>query len=352
MSLARRFFSLTFRTREQPCPQGPATAAMDSRLLCIAPAPGLLKCLLESPADSHRGVSGQVTMSDFIQRFHFQDSAVRGEVVQLDQSLAAVLERHDYPERVRQLLGELMAASVLLASTLKFEGCLILQARGDGPLDTLMAECNHLGEVRAIAQLGDSWSDAAATLPLRQLLGEGQLAITIDPEEGQRYQGIVPLDGDLLAECIEHYFDQSEQLPTRLWLASGDGLAGGMLLQVLPGGDRDGDADTWPRLQQLTDTVRPEELMELPADELLYRLYHEENVELFPATDVAFQCSCSRERTEQVLVSLGHEELETLLEEQGRIAVSCQFCNQEYVFDRIDVAQMLRGGSGRAPSLH
>ena len=294
----------------------------------------------------------RVTMSDFIQRFHFQDSPVRGEVVQLEQSVEAVLERHDYPERVRQLLGELMAASVLLASTLKFEGSLILQARGDGPLDTLMAECNHLGQVRAIAQLGESWSDASATLPLRQLLGDGQLAITIDPEEGERYQGIVPLDGDLLAECIEHYFFQSEQLPTRLWLASADGLAGGMLLQVLPGRDPGSDEDAWPRLQQLTDTVRPEELLELPADELLYRLYHEETVELFPPLEVVFACSCSRERTEQVLISLGQEELYTLLEEQDRIAVSCQFCNQEYVFDTIDVEQMLRGGSGQPPSLH
>jgi len=291
-------------------------------------------------------------MSDFIQRFHFQDSPVRGEMVQLEQSLSEVLERHDYPERVQQLLGELMAASVLLASTLKFEGSLILQARGDGPIDTLMAECNHLGEVRAIAQLGESWSDAMAPLPLRQLLGEGQLAITIDPDEGERYQGIVPLDGDALAECIEHYFMQSEQLPTRLWLACDDGLAGGMLLQVLPGGEHDDDGDTWSRLQLLTDTVRPGELMELPADELLYRLYHEENVELFPATDVIFACTCSRERTEQVLISLGSEELNTLLEEQGHIAVSCQFCNQEYVFDPIDVAQMIRGGTGQAPSLH
>jgi molecular chaperone Hsp33 len=266
--------------------------------------------------------------------------------------LQAELDRHDYPDRVQTLLGELMAAAVLLASTLKFEGSLTLQARGNGPLETLMAECNHLGEVRAIAQVGEAWDADTATLPLPELLGDSQLSITIDPEDGQRYQGIVPLNGLNLAQCIEHYFAQSEQLPTRLWLACEGEQAGGLLLQVLPGHDDEQDRDQWPRLQQLSDTVRPNELASLPAEELLYRLYHEETVELFAATDIRFNCTCSRERTEQALISLGAEELQTLLEEQGRISVSCQFCNQEYQFDPIDVAQLIRGGSGHSPRLH
>lgn len=295
-------------------------------------------------------------MSDFIQRFHFLDSPVRGEVVQLEDSFAAVLERHDYPPRVQALLGELMAASVLLAATLKFEGSLILQARGTGPLETLMAECNHEGEVRAIAQLGESWHEGAASLSLAELLGEGQLAITIDPTKGKRYQGIVPLNGANLARCVEHYFEQSEQLPTRIWLAAEEGQAGGILLQVLPASEdetqHEDDKDTWSRLQQLTDTVRSSELVELPAAELLYRLYHEENVELIEADDVSFSCTCSRERTEAALVSLGEPELRTILEEQGQIRVSCQFCNQEYVFDTIDVEQLIRGGTGHPAQLH
>lgn len=293
-------------------------------------------------------------MSDFIQRFHFLDSPVRGEVAQVEESLQAVLDRHDYPPRVQTLLGEMMVASVLLAATLKFEGSLVLQARGDGPLEMLMAECNHQGEVRAIAQLGESWTAAAMDLELAELLGNGQLAITIDPKEGQRYQGIVPLDGRNLAECLEHYFAQSEQLPTRLWLACEDGQAGGLLLQVLPGatGEDAEDADVWPRLQQLTDTVKPAELAELPASELLYRLYHEENVELLEADDVNFHCSCSRERTEAALISLGEPELRDILAEQGQIRVACQFCNQAYVFDPIDVEQLLRGGTGHPAQLH
>lgn len=291
-------------------------------------------------------------MSDFIQRFHFSDSPVRGEIVQLEATLAEVLARHTYPERVANLLGEAIAASVLLASTLKFEGALILQARGEGPLELLMVECNHRREVRAIAQVREDWSEACAELPLEALFANGQLAITIDPVDGQRYQGIVPLQGQRLASCLEHYFAQSEQLPTRLWLAADEDGAAGLLLQVLPGHDQGEDADIWPRLTQLTDTVRTDELLELPASELLYRLYHEESVELHAAADVCFRCTCSRERTEQVLLSLGEAELRGILAEQGRIDISCQFCHQEYGFDAIDVEQLLRGGAGHPGQLH
>lgn len=291
-------------------------------------------------------------MNDFIQRFHFSDSPVRGEIVQLTDTVAAIMERHTYPDRVQELLGEAVAAAVLLASTLKFEGALILQVRGDGPLETLMVECNHALEVRAIAQVGESWSEADAHLPLSALFGSGQLAITIDPEKGERYQGIVPLGDSTLAACLEHYFAQSEQLPTRLWLASADNAAGGLLLQVLPGHDDGEDADIWPRLQQLTDTVKSDELLDLPANELLYRLYHEEQVELHDASDVCFHCNCSRERTERVLISLGEPELQEIIATQGVIDITCQFCNQQYRFDAIDVAQMLRGGAGGSGRLH
>ncbi|MCC2637236.1 MAG: hslO [Moraxellaceae bacterium] len=292
-------------------------------------------------------------MSDQVQRFHFSDSPVRGELVQLGGSVEEVLERHDYPERVAALLAEAMAASVLLTSTLKFAGSLILQARGNGPLETLMVECNHRRELRAIAGLGEDWSPASDAMTLAQLFGsEGQLVITIDPEDGQRYQGIVPLDGDTLAECLEHYFAQSEQLPTRLWLAAGDECAAGLLLQVLPGHDRPEDADIWPRLCLLTDTVSAPELLALPATELLFRLYHEETVVLHESTGVTFNCSCSRERTELVLLSLGEAELRGIIAEQGAIEVSCQFCNQEYRFDPVDVEQLLRGGGAGTERLH
>lgn len=284
-------------------------------------------------------------MSDFIQRFHFTNSPVRGELVQISESVEAVLDRHDYPSNVANLLAEAMAACTLLASALKFEGSLILQARGDGPLETLMVECNHRRELRAIAQLGESWSDAANHLPLPELLGQGQLAITIDPEKGQRYQGIVPLDNDRLSTCLEHYFQQSEQLPTRIWLATGEAAGAGLMLQVLPGHDHEEDADLWPRICQLSDTIKPDELLNLPTEDILYRLYHEESVELHEPQPVCFRCSCSRERTEQVLLSLGEAELRGIVEEQGEIDISCQFCNQHYRFDAVDVEQLLLGGN-------
>ncbi|MDQ8036964.1 MAG: Hsp33 family molecular chaperone HslO [Pedobacter sp.] len=291
-------------------------------------------------------------MSDFVQRFHFSESPVRGELVQLSDSVGAVLDRHDYPPRIANLLSEALAASVLLTSTLKFEGSLILQVRGNGPLEALMVECNHRRELRGIAQLGESWTDASAALSLPELVGEAQLVITIDPDHGQRYQGIVPFNSETLAGCLEHYFEQSEQLPTRIWLAADGENAAGLMLQVLPGHDEGSDADIWPRLCSLTETITAQEMLELPATELLYRLYNEEVVELLQTDEVIFRCNCSRERTEQVLISLGEAELRDIVAEQGAIEISCQFCNQEYRFDPIDVEKMLRGGSGGSHRLH
>ncbi len=291
-------------------------------------------------------------MSDFVQRFHFSESPVRGELVQLADSVAAVLDRHDYPPRIAALLSEALAASVLLTSTLKFEGALILQVRGNGPLEALMVECNHRRELRGIAQLGESWTEACAVLPLSELVGDAQLVITIDPDNGQRYQGIVPFSSETLSGCLEHYFEQSEQLPTRIWLAADGENAAGLMLQVLPGHDSGDDDDIWPRLCSLSETVTAQEMLELPATELLYRLYHEEVVELLQQDEVIFRCSCSRERTEQVLISLGEAELRDIVAEQGAIEISCQFCNQEYHFDGIDVEQMLRGGAGGSQRLH
>lgn len=291
-------------------------------------------------------------MSDFVQRFHFSESPVRGELVQLSDSVGAVLDRHDYPPRIANLLSEALAASVLLTSTLKFEGALILQVRGNGPLEALMVECNHRRELRGIAQLGESWTEACSVLPLSELVGDAQLVITIDPDNGQRYQGIVPFNSESLSACLEHYFEQSEQLPTRIWLAADGENAAGLLLQVLPGHDSGEDADIWPRLCSLTETVTAQEMLELPATELLYRLYHEETVELLQSDEVVFRCNCSRERTEQVLISLGEAELRDIVAEQGAIEISCQFCNQEYRFDGIDVEKMLRGGAGGSQRLH
>lgn len=275
-----------------------------------------------------------MTLPDSRIRFLFEQLAVRGELVRLDATVAAVLGKHEYPAPLAALLGEALAATALLAGTLKFEGLLSLQARGEGPLTLLMAECTHDGDLRALAR----WEGEVPAQPLVHLLGAGHLAITIDPAVGQRYQGIVPLDGLSLAECIEHYFAQSEQLATRLWLLTDGRRAAGLLLQELPataGARR--DADAWNRLCRLTDTLTGPELLDLAPETLLHRLYHEEDVRLFDADGLRFHCSCSRERTLAALRSLGRPELESILAEQGRIETTCQFCNETRAFTAPDL---------------
>lgn len=274
---------------------------------------------------------------DFRAKFIFESLAIRGEVVRLETTVQTVLAKYDYPVPLQNLLGEALAAAALLAGTLKFEGLLALQARGDGPLTLLMAECAHDGRLRAIAR----YNGEVADMPLVHLLGAGHggyLAITIDPQTtdgapGQRYQGIVPLDGLSLAECIEHYFRQSEQLDTRLWLVTGNGRAAGLLLQKLPEGHgARPDADAWNRLCRLTDTLTAPELLGLSAEHLLQRLYNEEDVRLFDADSLYFTCSCTAERVVQALRSLGPTELRSIIAEQGRIDVTCEFCNETRTF--------------------
>ncbi|MFZ5724430.1 MAG: Hsp33 family molecular chaperone HslO [Pseudomonadota bacterium] len=282
--------------------------------------------------------------TDFRRKFLFESLAVRGELVRLDATVRTVLEKHPYPPALQALLAEALAAAALLAGTLKFEGLLILQAKGIGPLTLLMAECSHDGRLRAIARYEGEIPDA----PLASLLGEGHLAITIDPtladgSRGQRYQGIVPLDGISLAECIEHYFSQSEQLGTRLWLVTNGSRSAGLMLQELPGaGTTRQDADAWNRLCRLTDTLTAGELLGLPPETLLQRLFHEDDVRLFDAEGLMFACSCSQERVVHVLRSLGETELRGLLAEQGFIDVTCEFCNQHRYFEPADIENLLR----------
>ncbi|PTQ91413.1 Hsp33 family molecular chaperone HslO [Agitococcus lubricus] len=279
-------------------------------------------------------------MSDIRQRFYFADSPVRGEIVQLKQSLADIFERHSYPSVIQQRLAELVTASVLLTATLKLEGRLSLQARGTGALKMMMAECNHHHEVRAIAQLSD-------TLPcpnqasLAELLGtDGLLVITLEPNQGQRYQGIVALEGETIAACLENYFAQSEQLPTRLWLATNGTVGAGLLLQALPQSEADQDADRWPRLLKITETLQPAELLDLSTNEVLYRLYHEESVVLPASEAVTFACTCSRDNTANALISIGEAECEDIIAEQGSIRLHCQFCHTEYVFSAGDIRRL------------
>lgn len=278
--------------------------------------------------------------TDNLQRFVFEHAAIRGELVHLDNTWRAVLDRHDYPPAVRDLLGELMAAAVLLSATLKFTGSLILQIQGNGPVHLLVVESTSERTLRGMAQ----WAGEPEPMPFPALVGEGRFVITIDPKEGgQRYQGIVSLEGETVAAALENYLARSEQLDSRLWLAADTRQAAGMLLQKLPG-DEDEDSDMWLRATHLGATITRDELLALPAREVIRRLYHEEDVRLFDSEDVRFRCSCSRERVTNVLRMLGYDEIQSILNERNAVDVDCEFCNQHYTFDRVDAEQIFASG--------
>ncbi len=281
--------------------------------------------------------------SDLMHRFLFEDTDIRGEVVTLTDSYQRILSNNDLPVAVQRLLGEFTAAASLLSSTLKFDGILTLHASGDGPVPTIMAECSNHKALRGIATIDESVDfSALADDSLSTLLGKGVLAITIDPDKGERYQGLVPLESDSLAGCLEHYFAQSEQLATRFWLHTSATSSAGLLVQVLPQqlASSEANEEHWDTITQLADTVKAQELLELEHSEVLYRLFNEKQVRLFEPTAVRFECSCSRERSARTLMSLGRSEVETLLTEQELIAISCQFCSQTYAFTTQDLDEI------------
>jgi molecular chaperone Hsp33 len=290
------------------------------------------------------------TERNLTRKFLFDEADIRGEVVHLDSAFRDILDIHHYPPGVSRLLGEFLAASVLLSTTIKFEGRLVLQAKSEGEVPLLMAECSNDLAIRAIARGADS----ATSSEFSRLLSDGHLAITIEPREGQRYQGIVSLDGHNLAACIESYFENSEQLATRLWLACDGAAAAGLLLQQLPAQlvrEAPLRQEQWTHACMLAETVQREEVLGLEQTTLLYQLFHEIEVRLFEGHGVRFSCSCSRERCYNALLSIGPAELLKLLEEEeGEVTMDCEFCNQHYRFERSDFDAQL--GSSLTSSLH
>ena len=281
-------------------------------------------------------------MQDHKQRFLFPDSDIRGELVQVESSVSRILEGHNYPLAVQGLIGEAVAAVALLASTLKFKGRLALQAQGKGPVSLLLAECSHDGDLRALARHSDGqdWSHG----DIQTLIGEGTMVITITPDQGRQYQGIVPLSGDSLAACLQGYFQQSEQLPTRLWLASGNNRAAGLLLQRLPNqlATTDGNNQMWEHLDALASTLQMEELLNLDDQTILHRLFHDTPPQLPDAQPLQFGCTCSRDRNRNALISLGNQELQQLLDEDGEVTLTCDFCRHQEHFDAVDLAEMIK----------
>lgn len=272
---------------------------------------------------------------DSLRRFIFESLPVQGRCVHLDASWRAVLERQAYPAPVRALLGQAMAATALLSATLKYDGSITLQIQGSGPVHLLVVQCTSQLNMRGLAR----WHGALPETGLSELVGDGKLVLTIEQSgSSERYQSIVPLEGDSIAVSLENYFIRSEQLPTRLWLSAGETSAAGMLLQVMP--DREREPEAWQHVTVLADTVTGQELNELSAEQLLHRLYNEDDVRLFEPAPVSFRCQCSRERIEATLRSLGEDEVQSIVREQGGVHVECEFCARQYDFDSVD-AQML-----------
>jgi molecular chaperone Hsp33 len=314
-------------------------------------------------------------VNDQLQKFMFNAAPVRGEIVSLRNTWQEVLARRSYPAPVRNVLGEMMAACALLSANLKFNGTLIMQIYGDGPVQMLVVQCHSDLSLRATAKLAEGAviTDDMMLPALLNERGHGRCVITLDPNDkrpGQQpYQGIVPLSGEhgplaSMAEVLEHYMHHSEQLDTRMWLAANTDRAVGMLLQKLPG---DGgivphpgehDADTWQRVCHLGGTLSNEELLKEEPETVFRRLFWQENVQHFEPAATRFQCSCSREKVGGMLKMLGREEVDSVIAERGDVEVHCEFCNQRYEFDPVDVAQLFvakelsQGVSGATQQLH
>ncbi len=293
-------------------------------------------------------------------RFVFEHYPIRGHLVHLDAAWRALIEHREYPQAIRNLLGEAVAASLLLAATIKFDGVLSLQLQGDGLMHLLLAQCTSGLGVRGLARYdedADPERIASAGAPealVSELIGAGNLTVTLETDDGaQRYQGIVPIGGERLAESLQGYFENSEQLPTRLWLYADAQGASGMLLQRLP--DEGGGAaaqtspaevdDAWRRVQLIGDTLTREELRTLTDREILRRLFNEDDVRLFEPSPVYFRCRCSRERVAGMLQGLGEAETRSVLAERGEVEVRCDFCNRAYVFDAVDVERLFNAGA-------
>jgi molecular chaperone Hsp33 len=289
-------------------------------------------------------------LSDAIHKFLLADGGVRIESVKLEQVWQTIAAQRGLPGPVQDLLGQLCAASVLLSATLKFQGSLVLQLAGDGPVRLAVVECRQDFSIRAAIKLSEH-ADIAPDSSFTALVnphGKGRFMVVLDPQdrgEGQQpYTGIVGLSGETLAQCLDAYFASSEQLPTHLMLAADGNTAAGMLIQRLPaeGGKAVIDEDAWNRAKHLAATATAEELLTLAPEVLVRRLFWEEDLTLFKPATVRFECSCSRLKVARVLRMLGQAEVQSILDEMGQVTVNCDYCNKVYVFDPVDSLAALR----------
>ena len=286
---------------------------------------------------------------DQMLRFLFEENPIRGQHISLDDSWRQIVDQSEAEGLALTLLGHALAAAALLVETLKIDGSISLQIRGSGAIHLLVVEATSDRNIRGIVRQSRALTDQQS---LAEIFETDKLVITIKNGKAKPHQGIVALSGDNLADALQVYFAQSEQLPTQFWFACDENTASGMLLQKLPATEEDSDA--WNRVTLLADTTKPEELLSLPADQLLHRLFHEENLRLFDPDSVRFACSCSLERTRDMLLSLGKNEIDSMLEEQDEISITCEFCNFRYQFDKVDLELLFNDGDSQpiSPTRH
>ncbi|MEN4923045.1 Hsp33 family molecular chaperone HslO [Achromobacter spanius] len=293
-------------------------------------------------------------MTDQLKKYLTEDRSVRVQAVRLDDTWKAVQANHDYPPAITNLLGELVAASTLLAANIKFDGSLVLQIQGDGPIALLVVECRSDLSLRATVKVREG-HEVPTDGTMQSLLnpgGNGRFIVVLDPQRklpGQQpYQGIVPLEGDTVAQALQHYMKASEQLDTRLWLSADAEHTAGMLIQRLPhhgGADaqilsEQAATETWDRITALAGTLKRDEMLATDIDTLIHRLFWEETLVAFDPLPVSWHCPCTRERVANMLRSLGEQEVNSILEERGQVDVGCDFCGKPYKFDAVDCAAL------------
>ncbi|NMP30435.1 Hsp33 family molecular chaperone HslO [Thalassotalea sp. M1531] len=283
-----------------------------------------------------------MSTQDMLNRYLFDDKHARGELVQIHQAYQDIVKNHNYPDGVKALLGELLAATCLLTATLKFEGEIAVQLQGasDAPINYMAINGDHQQNMRGVAKLQQE-SDATT---LHDLIGKGIMVITIRPFKGEPYQGVVPLEKPTLAECLANYFETSDQIPTTIWLFTdiAANKVAGSLIQLLPDSeDKEQQMADYDHLCALTKTISAKEIFELPAEELLHRLYHEEQVRLFEPQAVTYQCSCSEEKCLGAIAQIGASELKSIFEEQGNVSMTCDYCLTTYAFNEQQLSAYL-----------
>src|SRR3990167_7900861 len=279
------------------------------------------------------------TELDSLQRFLFEHASVRGEIIHLEQTYQTILSQHAYPPAVKHLLGEALMSAALLAGNIQFEGNFSLQFHGDKRLPLLLVQCDHQLHLRALVKYDESTED----IDYNSAFLEGKMTLFIDQyNQTQAYQSIVPIHSISMADNLSHYFAQSDQIQTRIWFATNQHQAAGMLLQLMPDTNILTREECWNYAINIGETITNHELLTLDNQTILHRLYHETELQLYPARHISFRCQCNIDKMKQVLTVLGKKDLQQLLKEKNEVSINCDFCNQRYLFNPIDVERMFK----------